>query len=78
MFLKDYQISLDDLQGDKTLMGLVYAVNSGLPLHDLSRIYKNKVKEFLQKKKPIKIDFDCFGVTLVKYLAYYFPFIIDF
>ena len=78
LFLKDYQISLDDLQGDKTLMGLVYAVNSGLPLHDLSRIYKNKVKEFLQKKKPIKIDFDCFGVTLVKYLAYYFPFIIDF
>ena len=78
LFLKDYQISLDDLQGDKTLMGLVYAVNSGLPLHDLSRIYKNKVKEFLQKKKPIKIDFDCFGVTLVKYLAYYFPFITDF
>lgn len=78
LFLKDYQISLDDLQGDKTLMGLVYAVNSGLPLHDLSRIYRNKVKEFLQKKKPIKIDFDCFGVTLVKYLVYYFPFITDF
>lgn len=78
LFLKDYQISTDDLQGDRTLMALVYAVNSGLPLHDLSRIYKNKVKEFLQKKKPIKIDFDCFGVTLVKYLAYYFPFITDF
>lgn len=78
LFLKDYQISLEDLQGDKTLMGLVYAVNSGLPLHDLSRIYKSKVKEFLQKKKPIDIDFNCFGFTLVKYLVYYFPFITDF
>lgn len=73
--MKDYQISIDDLQGNKTLMAVVYAVNAGLPLHDLSRDYKVKVKEFLQKKKPIDIDFNCFGVTLVKYLVYYFPFI---
>ena len=78
LFLKDYQITIDDLQGDRTLMALVYAVNSGLPLHDLSRKYKIKVKEFLQKKKPIEIDFNCFGITLVKYLVYYFPFINDF
>lgn len=75
LFLKDYQITMNDLQCDKTLMGLVYAVNSGLPLHDLSRVYKIKVKEFLQKKKPIRIDFNCFGVALVKYLVYYFPFL---
>lgn len=77
LFLKDYQISLEDLQKDKTLLAMVYAVNSGLPLHDLSRVYKSKVKEFLQKKKPIDIDFNCFGVTLVKYLSHYFPFITD-
>ena len=78
LFLKDYQITINDLQGDRTLMALVYAVNSGLPLHDLSRKYKIKVKEFFQKKKPIDIDFNCFSVTLVKYLVYYFPFITDF
>lgn len=75
LFLKDYQISIGDMQSDKTLMALVYAVNSGLPLHDLSRKYKIKVKEFLQKKKPIDIDFNCFGLVLVKYLGFYFPFI---
>lgn len=75
LFLKDYQISFEDLQCDKTLMGLVYAVNSGLPLHDLSRIYKSKVKEFLQKKKPINIDFDCFGMCLRNYIYYYFPYL---
>lgn len=78
LFLKDYQISIDDLQGNKTLMAVVYAVNAGLPLHDLSRDYKVKVKEFLQKKKPIDIDFNCFGFALVQYLLYYFPFITDF
>lgn len=75
LFLKDYQISIEDLQNDKTLMALVFAVNSGFALHDLSRKYKVKVKDFLQKKKPIKIDFNCFAVTLVKYLVYYFPFL---
>lgn len=78
LFLKDYQITIDDLQQDRTLMALVHAVNNGFPLHDLSRKYKIKVKEFLQKKKSIKIDFDCFSFTLVKYLAYYFPFVNDF
>lgn len=75
LYLKDYQISFDDFKVDKTLMGLVYAVNSGLPLHDLSRKYKYKVKEFLKNKKPIIIDFKAFGCTLVKYLSFYFPFV---
>lgn len=75
LYLKDYQISFDDFNVDKTLMGLVFAVNSGLPIHDLSRKYKVKVKEFLKNKKPIIIDFKAFGITLVKYLAFYFPFV---
>lgn len=75
LYLKDYQISFDDFNVDKTLMGLVFAVNSGLPIHDLSRKYKVKVKEFLKNKKPIIIDFKAFGITLVNYLAFYFPFV---
>lgn len=75
LYLKDYQISFDDFKVDKTLMGLVYAVNSGLPMHDLSRKYKVKIKEFLKNKKPIIIDFKSFSITLVKYLAFYFPFV---
>ena len=75
LYLNEYQLSLEDIANDKTLLGLVYAVNHGLPLHDLSRVYKVKVKDYLQKKKPIKIDFNCFANTLLNYLVYYFPFL---
>lgn len=78
LFFKDYQITFDDLQTDKTLYGLVYAANAGLPLHDLSRVYKDKIKKFYKKKKPIDIDFNFFSMVLVRYLVYYFPFINDF
>lgn len=77
LFLRDYQIGFEDLQLDKTLAVIIYAVNAGYPLHDLSRVYKEKVKNFFKKKKPIAIDFRCFSCCLVKYLVYYFPFLND-
>lgn len=77
LFLKDFQLSFNDLE-DKTLFALVYAVIEGFPLHDLTKHYKKRVKEFLQKKKPIVIDFNCFSVALVRYLSFYFPFVNSF
>lgn len=71
LFMSDYQLAIDDLK-DKTLSALVFAVNSGFPLHDLSRKYKEKVKNFLQKKKPIDIDFKCFNKCFLNYIFYYF------
>lgn len=73
LFIKEFQLSFEDLKGDKTLFALVYAVTNGYPLHDLSRDYKKKVKNFLQNKKPILIDFKCISDCLRKYIYYYFP-----
>lgn len=75
LFIKEFQLSLDDYSTDRTLFALVYAVTNGYPLHNLSRDYKKKVKDFLKKKKPIDIDFHCMTKCLYSYLYYYFPFI---
>ena len=72
LFLKNYQLSFSDFE-DKTLSALVYAVVNGYPLHDLSRRYRDRVKEFLHKKKPIDIDFKCLNKCLSNYIYYYFP-----
>ena len=72
LFINEYQISIDDCLGDKTLFAIVYAVSNGFPLHDLTRDYKKKVKEFLQNKKPIVIDFNGLSECLKKYIFYYF------
>lgn len=72
LFLNDYQLSLSDFE-DKTLSALVFAVTSGFPLHDLTKTYRNKVKDFLQKKKSIDIDFNCLSKCFGKYIYYYFP-----
>ena len=74
LFLKDFQLSINDFS-DKTLFAIVYAVLEGFPLHDLSKHYKKRVKDFLNKKKPIKIDFSCLDKCLVNYIFHYFPFI---
>lgn len=75
LFISEFQLSLDDIKSDKTLFALVYAVTNGFPLHDLSRDYKKKVKNFLQNKKSIRIDLKCLSDVLRKYIYYYFPFI---
>lgn len=75
MFLKDYQLSFEDIEKNKTLSALVFAVNNGFPLHDLTPYHRRQVVNFMQNKKPIDIDFHCFGLVLGRYLTYYFPFI---
>lgn len=75
LFLKEFQLSFEDINSDKTLLALVYAVTNGFPVHDLSRDYKKKVKNFLQNKKSICIDLECLSEVLKKYIYYYFPFV---
>lgn len=53
LYVNEFQLSVDDLKKDKTLMALVYAVTNGFPLHDLTRDYKMKVKSFLGNKETI-------------------------
>lgn len=75
LYLNDYQISIDDINIDGTLSAIIFAVNNGFPLHDLTRKYREKVINFMQEKKPIEVDFYCFTVAFLNYLSYYFSFI---
>lgn len=74
LFLKDYQVEFKDFEIDSTLQALVYAVNNGFPLHDLSRRYRDKVKDFLNEKKPIVFDYNGFALALSRVLCFYFPY----
>ena len=57
IFLNQYVFSFTDYTTkDKTLMGLLYAVQSGYPLKELSRTYRDKVKELLEGGSRIKFD----------------------
>lgn len=73
LFINEYQLDFQDLQNAKsTLNAILYAVNNGFPVHDLPRVYKEKVLDRLQQKKPIDIDLNCFKKSLNGCLKYYF------
>lgn len=46
LYLNNYLLTFDDIE-DKTLLAIVYAVQNGFPLNDLSRRYRDKVEKKL-------------------------------
>ena len=48
LYLNNYLLTFDDLE-DKTLQCILYAIQSGYPLNDLSRKYKEKVEKKLME-----------------------------
>lgn len=48
LYLNNYLLTFDDME-DKTLLAIVYAVQNGFPLNDLSRRYKDKVERKLME-----------------------------
>lgn len=46
LYLNNYLLTFDDLE-DKTLQCIIYAIQCGYPISDLSRVYKNKVEKKL-------------------------------
>lgn len=46
LYLNNYLLTFDDLE-DKTLQAILYAVQSGYPVSDLSRRYKDKIEKKL-------------------------------
>lgn len=61
LYLNNYLLTFDDLE-DKTLQCIVYAVQNGYPINNLSRVYKDKVeKKLLQGGQ--KIPFSQFMCT---------------
>lgn len=48
LYLNNYLLTFDDLK-DKTLQCVIYAVQSGYPINDLSRVYRDKVEKKLME-----------------------------
>ena len=57
LYLNQYLFSFSDLTtGDKTALAILYAVQHGYPIKDLSRRYKEKISQLLTGGSAIKFD----------------------
>lgn len=72
LFLKDYQLEIEDLQQNDTFKAVIYAVNNGYPLNELTRYTRDKIKSYLKEKKPIVIDFKCFNLAFLSTIRFWF------
>lgn len=71
IYLNNYICSLTDYQ-DKTLYAIVYAVQNGYPINDLSRVYKQKIKKLFEGGCKIKFtDKDATQVLHQTIFAYF-------
>lgn len=55
IYLKNYIYSLSDYK-DKTLLALLYAVQNGFPLRDLTKTYRKKIKDLFEGGYKIKFS----------------------
>lgn len=55
LYLNNYLYTFKDYE-DKTLLAILYAVQSGFALNDLSRRYKDKVKSLLEGNYKINLE----------------------
>lgn len=73
VYLNEYVFSFSDITSkDKTLMALLYAVQSGYPLNDLSRRYRERIEELLKGGSSIIFDKEIANKTLLQCIFYYF------
>lgn len=57
LYLNQYVFSFSDYESkDRTLMAILYAVQSGFPMKDLSRAYKKKLEKLLSGGNRILFD----------------------
>lgn len=55
VYINDYLYTFSDYK-DKTMLALLYAVQSGFPIDDLSRRYKEKIKELFKGGHQIRFS----------------------
>lgn len=55
LFLNEYLYSFSDYK-NKTLLAILYAVQNGFPINDLTRDYKNKIKKLFEGGNKIKFS----------------------
>lgn len=56
LFLQKYCYSFSDYK-DKTMLAILYAVQNGFPINELSRAYKTKLKNMLECGHKIKFNY---------------------
>lgn len=71
IFTNDYLYSFSDFE-DRTLLAILYAVQNGFPLNDLSRRYKTKVKSLLSGGNRVALDIKCCSDVLCNCIHFIF------
>lgn len=73
IFLNQHIFSFSDVTTkDKTLLAILYAVQSGFPLSDLSRRYREKIEDIMLSGSKIKFNKDIANKALLQCIFYYF------
>lgn len=75
LYLNEYVLSLSDLEKkekNKTLYAVLFAVQNGYSLSDLTRDYRKRIKELLQGGYKIKFDSKTANQALRQIVFYYF------
>lgn len=71
LYLNNYLYTFKDYE-DKTLLAILYAVQSGFSLNDLTRRYKDKVKSLLNGGYKINLDNKYCTEVIKKSIIYIF------
>ncbi len=71
IYTTQYMYSFSDYK-DKTLLAILYAVQNGFPIKDLSRVYKMKIKNLIEGGYKIKFSKKVASDCLRKTIYYYF------
>lgn len=73
IYTNNYIYSLSDYERkNSTLMAILYAIQNGYPMRNITRKYKIKIKELLEGGYRIKFDKDTATQILRKNILYYF------
>lgn len=73
LFLNQYIFSFSDITSkDKTLLAILYSVQSGFPLSELSRRYRDKIKDMLESGSRIQFNKKIASQALLQCIFYYF------
>ena len=73
IYLNKYLFSfLEEKTKNKTLMAILYAVQAGYPLKDLTRDYRKKIKDLLEGGSSIKFDEKSANQAFCQLIYYYF------
>lgn len=72
LYLNQYIFSFSDINRDKTTMALLYAVQSGYPIKNLTRSYKSKIENLLEGGSGIRFDNKSVEIVFQQVIYSYF------